>query len=74
MNEPRSEVTLKEVALLAKKFANLLEDIGYQQPDIVTEELRELHAKAFKFWWARLLLWRQPWLREHAKSLGGISI
>lgn len=60
MNETRSEVTLKEVALLAHKFANLLEDLGYQHPEIVTEELRELHAKAFKFWWATLGIQTQP--------------
>ena len=60
MSHNDSQVTLKEVALLAHKFANLLEDIGFQQPDIVTEELRELHSKAFKFWWTTLGIQTQP--------------
>lgn len=60
MSQNDSQVTLKEVALLAHKFANLLEDIGYQNPDAVTEELRELHAKAFKFWWTTLGIQTQP--------------
>ncbi len=60
MSHNDSVVTLKEVALLAHKFANLLEDIGHQNPDVVTEELRELHAKAFKFWWTTLGIQTQP--------------
>lgn len=55
MTDNQSEVTtLKEVALAAYEFAKLLEDIGYKNPELVTEELRELHANAFAFWWGTL--------------------
>jgi hypothetical protein len=44
-------ITLQEVALKTHEFANFLEDFGFQNPEAVTTNIRELHANAFKVWW-----------------------
>jgi hypothetical protein len=49
-----SVITLQEVALKAREFANFLEDFGFQNPEVVTTAIRELHTKSFKLWWELL--------------------
>ena len=61
MNDKHSSViTLQEVALKAKDFANFLEDFGFQNPEAVTADIQALHTKAFKLWWELLKIQPLP--------------
>ncbi len=46
MNDKHSSViTLQEVALKAKDFANFLEDFGFQNPEAVTADIQALQIQ-----------------------------